>query len=79
MKVITKIYYMLDEEDRKSIKKQMIDLNLTLTQMAENLSVSKAYVSAIINGDKHFTNKIRKQFESQGIVFKGANNDSTKV
>ena len=68
MKVITKTYYMLDDEDRKSIKKQMIDLNLTLTQMADNLGVSKAYISSVINGSRHFTKKTENMLKSQGIV-----------
>ena len=30
MKKITKTYYFLDEEDKKNIKKQMLDMNLKL-------------------------------------------------
>lgn len=71
MKIITKVYYILDENDRKSIKKQMVDLDLTITQLSERLGCSKAYVSAIINGDKRFTKKIKEQFESQGIKVEG--------
>ena len=74
MKKIIKIYYELDEEDLKSIKKQMIDLNLNITKMAKNLGVSKSYLSGAIHGDRHFTTKIKEQFESQGIVFEKPEN-----
>lgn len=40
-------------------------------QLAERLGCSKAYVSAIINGDKRFTKRIKEQFESQGIKVEG--------
>ena len=68
MKMVTKVYYMLDEEDKKDIKKQMIDLELSLRQMAKNLNVSPAYLSGVIAGNKHFTPRLKEQFESQGII-----------
>lgn len=70
MKVITKTYYILDEKDKKQIKKQMIDLDLTLSKMAKNIGVSKSYISEIISGKKHLTDKIIEQFKSQGITIK---------
>lgn len=74
MKVVTKIHYVLDETDRKSIKKQMIDLDLSLRKMAENLGVSAAYLSSTFKGERYFTPKLKKQLESQGIVFKEVDN-----
>ena len=70
MKAITKTYYILDEKDKKQIKKQMIDLDLTLSKMAKNIGVSTSYISAIISGKRCLTDKIIKQFLSQGIVIK---------
>lgn len=67
MKTIIKTYYKLDIEDKKSIKKQMVDLDLTLKDMAKNIGVSCSYLSAVINGDRTFTKKLKEQFESQGI------------
>lgn len=67
----TKVYYVFDEEDRKDIKKQMIDLNLTATTLAKKINVSNAYMSAIINGDRRLTPKILDSFKSVGIIIKG--------
>ena len=76
MKTIVKIHYVLDEEDKKSIKKQMIDLELPLRKMARNLGVSSAYLCDVIKGNRYFTPKLKEQFESQGIpcVFVNLNN-----
>ena len=74
MRKIIKVHYELDEEDKKSIKKQMIDLELPLRQMAKNLNVSPAYLCDVINGNRHFTPRLKEQFESQGIVLKGETN-----
>lgn len=71
MKSVITVYYVLDEEDKKDIKKQMIDLELPLRQMAKNLNVSPAYLSDVIAGNRHLTSKLKEQFENQGIVFKG--------
>lgn len=68
MKTVIKIHYVLNEEDKKSIKKQMIDKDLTLRQMAKNLGVSASYLCEVIKGGRSFTNRVRKQFESQGII-----------
>lgn len=70
MKRVIKVYYVLDEEDKKDIKKQMIDLELSLRQMAKNLNVSPAYLSDVIAGNRHFTQRLKEQFESQGIILK---------
>lgn len=67
MKKITKTYYLLDEEDKKNIKKQMLDMNLKLKDIAKTLGLSSAYVSSILNGERNLTEKIIEQFTSVGI------------
>ena len=67
MKKITKTYYFLDEEDKKNIKKQMLDMNLKLKDIAKTLGLSSAYVSSILNGERNLTDKIIEQFASVGI------------
>ena len=64
---IVKISYTLDDVDVKQIKKQMIEKDLNFSKLADNLGVSRAYISAIINGKKTITKRILKMFESQGI------------
>ena len=64
---IKKIIYALDETDRKSIKKQMVDKDLTLTRVAQIIGVSKAYLSEILAGNRTVTPRIIKQFEMCGI------------
>lgn len=67
MKKIVKTYFVLDENDKKAIKKQMIDLNLTSTLLAKNIGVSNAYISSILNGQRRVTEKIVNQLSEQGI------------
>ena len=70
MKVVTRTYYVLDDTDRKSIKKQLIDLDLTLRQVAKNTGISVSYLSEVINGKKNFTEYIKQALEKQGIMLK---------
>lgn len=67
MKKIVKTYFVLDENDKKAIKKQMIDLNLTSTLLAKNIGVSNAYISSILNGQRRVTERIVEQLKEQGI------------
>lgn len=77
MKKIVKTYFVLDENDKKSIKKQMIDLNLTSALLAKNIGVSNAYMSSILNGQRRVTERIVEQLRKQGISIttpEGTNN-----
>lgn len=80
MKKIVKTYFVLDENDKKAIKKQMIDINLSSTLLARNLGVSNAYISSLLNGQRRVTERIVEQLRKQGIsitISVGTNN-STK-
>lgn len=77
MKKIVKTYFVLDENDKKAIKKQMIDLNLTSALLAKNIGVSNAYISSILNGQRRVTERIVEQLRKQGIsitIPEGTNN-----
>ena len=67
MQKIIKIYYTLDDTDIKQIKKQMIEKDLNFSKLADNLGVSRAYISSIINGKRTVTKRVLEMFESQGI------------
>lgn len=67
MQKIIKIYYTLDDTDIKQIKKQMIEKDLNFSKLADNLGVSRSYISSIINGKRALTKRIVEMFESQGI------------
>lgn len=71
MKKIVNVYYILEEKDIKNIKKQLFNKGLTYKELAEKIGVTTGYVSGIMLGHKHFTEKVRKQFKEQGIVLKG--------
>lgn len=62
-----KIYYTFDDTDIKQIKKQMIEKDLNFSKLADNLGVSRAYISSIINCKRTVTKRILEMFESQGI------------
>ena len=70
MKKIVKTYFTLDENDKKAIKKQMIDLSLTSALLARNLGVSNAYISSLLNGQRRLTEEIMEQFKMQGLYLK---------
>lgn len=71
MKKIIKISYILDDNEIKQIKKQLVDKDLSQSQLANNLGVSKAYINAIINGKKIITKRTIKILENQGIKIGG--------
>lgn len=73
MQKIVKIYYTLDDVDLKQIKKQMIEKDLNFSKLADNLGVSRAYISSIINGKRTVTKRVLEMFESQGIKLKEEN------
>lgn len=67
MRKETKIKYFLEKEDRKEIKKQMIDKDLRLCDIAEMTNTSVQYWAAIFAGRKQLTPKIMSQLEKCGI------------
>jgi transcriptional regulator with XRE-family HTH domain len=71
MKEIVKIHYVLDKEDKKSIQKQMIDLNLNYRKLAQQLGISLAYVADLLNGNRNLTKELKDKLEILGIQLKG--------
>jgi len=47
MKKVVKTYYLLNDKDIKSIKKQLIDLDLTYERLARKTGIGKSYISLI--------------------------------
>ncbi|NCD06415.1 MAG: helix-turn-helix domain-containing protein [Spirochaetia bacterium] len=41
---------MLNEKQRKQIRKKMIDRDITITNLAKELDVSRQYISGILGG-----------------------------
>lgn len=68
MKKVVKVYYLLDKSDIKSIKKQLIDLDMTYAMLAKKIGVCTSYISGILSGHKHFTDKVKNQFNKHGII-----------
>ena len=71
MKKVVKIHYILDEEDKKSIQKQMIDLNLNYRKLAQQLGISLGYVADLLNGNRNLTKELKDKLEIIGIQLKG--------
>lgn len=65
---VVKTYYVLDDEDRKELKKQMRDLGLSLIKLAKIMDYSVTYLYKIFKGDKFITQSFLEQLEEQGIV-----------
>ena len=70
-----KAYYVLDDNDVKQIKKQMVDKDLNFSKMAENLGLSRGYLSLIMQKKRSITPRIIKIFASQGIYLGGEADD----
>jgi len=67
MKKVVKTYYLLNDKDIKSIKKQLIDLDLTYERLARKTGIGKSYISLILTGRKHLTEKVKNKFGQAGI------------
>lgn len=67
MRKVIKVKYYLDKEDKKQIRKQLIDKDLRLVDCAKKLGVSLAYIDSIINGQRNLTKNIIEKFNVLGI------------
>lgn len=68
MKQTTQTKYILEETDKKEIKKQLIDLDLNMRQLAKNMGYHHTYLYDVFNGNKHLSKKLIEALKTQGIV-----------
>lgn len=68
MKQSIKKNYLLEEKDKKEIKKQLIDLDLSMRQLAKNMGYHHTYLYDVFNGNKHISKKLIEALKTQGIV-----------
>lgn len=68
MKQTTETKYFLEENDKKEIKKQLIDLDLNMKQLAKNIGYHHTYIYEVFNGNKHISRKLINALNTQGIV-----------
>lgn len=69
MKVVNKKCYFFEQSDKKFLKKWLIEHDLSQLDFAKNCGISVSYLTFIINGQRQFSEKIKKLFENQGLVF----------
>lgn len=67
VKIRSKLYYMLENCDRKLILKQMIDLGIDMKALSDKTGYSRSYLSSILNGSRHFTQSVKDSLEAVGI------------
>ena len=67
MKKFVKIYYKMDENDKIDIRIQLLKMEKTLKECANDLGVSSGYLSEVLNGKRNIPLHILKQFEKIGI------------
>lgn len=75
MKKIIKTYYVLDDDDVKQIKKQMIDNDLNFNKLADKLGVSRSYISSIINKKRNITERVVRLLKASKIYIGDEVND----
>ena len=63
-----KIKYYLDENDKKEIKKQLIDLDMSIKQLSKNIGYHYSYLYQVLNGERYITSKLTDLLQTQGIV-----------
>lgn len=66
-KVVVK-YYKISKEERKSIKKQMIDKEVNTAELARKMGVTRSYLWQAIAGYKRLTERIVNFLRDEGIT-----------
>ena len=66
MNMRTKTYYIITERGRNRFKKWLIDKNMSMSEFARKIGVSRSYVSKVILGQEHITAKVRELFKKGG-------------
>lgn len=59
---------MLTEEEVKSIKKQMIDLNVTQEQLAEKMMIGRSTLTGVLTRKHPMTPYVAKLLKEAGVV-----------
>lgn len=67
MKLIRKEYFVFEKEDKKAFKKFLQDNNMTIEDFAKKCSISRQFLSGIINGHQRITQKIVDMFAKEGF------------
>ena len=68
MRKVIKTNYILEKEDMKLIKKEMIERELTLRQMAKQLGISAAYLCDIFKGNRAVSDKLYSELVRLGFI-----------
>jgi len=66
MKIRDNAYY-FTEEDKKIIKKKMIDKNITMLKLADKLGISYSYFSKIVAGSRKISPQIYRKMVNLGF------------
>lgn len=70
MKVVETKKYYLDIEDKKKVKKWLIDNEMTLVGLADKLEISLSYVGLLMNGQRPINEKIFTKLNDMGLNLK---------
>lgn len=68
MKQLMKTKYVLEQSDKKEIRKQLIDLDLSIRKLAKNIGYHYSYLCDVFNGHKCISKNLIDALNSQGIV-----------
>ena len=62
-----KVDFYFDKEDKKIIKKKLIDKNLTMLKLADKLGISYSYFSKIVAGSRKISPQIYRKMIKLGL------------
>lgn len=59
-------YYIMTKSGCNRFKKWLLDQNLSQQEFANRCGISKQYLTLIIKGKSHITNRVREYFKKGG-------------
>ena len=68
MVVITKEYYLINNNDLNKINSYLEQNDMNRTSLSIELGISDSYLSAILKSQRYLTSNILKKFKKIGIV-----------
>ena len=67
MKIETKTYTTLEQKDKNNIRIQLLQKGISQNEFAQQLGISRAYLSDILNGNRTLTGKLMQKMRNLGV------------
>ena len=71
MKIETKIYITLEQKDKNNIRIQLLEKGISQNEFAQQLGISRAYLSEILNGNRTLPSGLMQKMRNLGVEMQG--------